>query len=82
MISLSTDKQNTLYLKIILPVQYGEETAKSSFTEKDAGGYRAQTEPKPKRSLTKQTLIWDTRYNFSLKGMQTSPTFLLGLKLR
>lgn len=81
MISLSTNKQNILYSEIILPVQYGEE-AKSSFPEKDAGGYRAQTEPKSKRSLINQTLIWDTRYNVSLEGMQTSPTFLLGLKLK
>lgn len=40
MISLSTDKQNILYLEIILQIQDGEEEeAKSSFTEKDAGSY-------------------------------------------
>lgn len=66
MVSLSTNKQNILYLEIILQIQYGKEAAKSSFTKKDAGGYWAQTEAKSNRSWTNQTLIWDTGYNFSL----------------
>lgn len=65
MIALS-DKQNILYSEIILPIQYGEEAAKTSFTEKYAGSHWAQTELKSKRSLRNQTLIWDTGYNFSL----------------
>lgn len=47
MIALS-DKQNILYSEIILPIQYGEEAAKTSFTEKYAGGHWAQTELKSK----------------------------------